>query len=529
MTLPLLPDECFSDILSFLDNKSLYKCLFVNRFYCKLSIPIIWKEPFRPIFVKPKFPLVINTLLICLNDKEISSLIPYKIDFPISQSPLFDYGKFIRMIDQDFVKQNIITWLNPSNAIEGYDVDKYQDYRVQKLMDVIYHMIMRQGSNLQKFNLNVFQSDFYIDLPKFSTFMTFNPGITDLKSLNMEIDLEHNNDIGCQNTIEFLSTIPTFCHNIINCDLWIFKLNSTFVKPFLDIIRLQPLERLLICIVNIEENAKNIINTLEFRSETLKELLFECLDFQHIDLSFISNLECLEQLKFIYCKGFVSHHYEVLSNKKFQLKELKLWHSGLDDFYDRFESNDIKLNVIEEMIHLLGDKSLYKLSLNVVTLETIKMVKLYCSNITFLHIKIFSGQSLVSIIPIICELSSLKILNIQIGSYRVNSSLLVKTLGDYLTSIQSLFFDFFIDLSSFEYFTNNCKANIEKFIVPNNESLRVGYLLCLNNYQKIHNSLKVLGIEDGFDLNDDELELIDSLKNQDISIVPTSQLLKLFY
>src|SRR6266496_5120426 len=189
MPLPSLPDECFSDILSFLDNKSLYKCLFVNRFYCKLSIPIIWKEPFRPIYVKPKFPLVINTLLICLNENEITSLIPYKIVFPSNQTPLFEYGKYVRRIDQDFVKQNIITWLNPSSAIEGYDVDKYQDNRVQKLMDVIYHMIMRQGSNIQKFNLNVFQSDFYIDLPKVSTFMTFNPGITDLRSLNMEIDL----------------------------------------------------------------------------------------------------------------------------------------------------------------------------------------------------------------------------------------------------------------------------------------------------------------------------------------------------
>ncbi|GES80954.1 hypothetical protein GLOIN_2v637630 [Rhizophagus clarus] len=531
MPLSSLPDECFDDILSFLDNKSLYKCLFVNRFYCKLSIPIIWKEPFRPIYAKPKFPLVINTLLICLNEDEISSLIPYKIDFPRNKPPLFEYGKYVRKIDQDFVKQNIITWLNPS---EGYDVDKHQDYRVQKLMDVIYHMIMRQGSNIQKFNLNVSQSDSYIDLPKVSTFITFHPGITDLRSLNMEIDLGHNNNIGCQNTIDFLNIIPTFCRNIINCDLWIFKLNNIFVKPFLDIIQLQPLERMLICIVNIEENAKKIINALEFRSETLRELLFECLDFRDIDLSFLSNLKCLERLKFIYCKGFVSQHCESLSlsNNKFQLKELKLWHSGLDDLYDRFDGSDIKLNVIDTMIKFLGGESLRKLSLNIVTLETIRTVKEHCPNVNFLHIKIFSGQYLDLIIPLICELQYLKVLNIQIGSYRVSVSLLVKTLSDYLVTVQHLFFDFFIDLSSFEYFTSNCKANIEKFIIPNNKSLREGYLICLDNYQKVHNSLKVLGIEDEFDLNNEEseiIEIIDSLKEQNVRIIPSSQLLKLFY
>uniref|UniRef100_U9TZ54 Uncharacterized protein n=1 Tax=Rhizophagus irregularis (strain DAOM 181602 / DAOM 197198 / MUCL 43194) TaxID=747089 RepID=U9TZ54_RHIID len=319
-------------------------------------------EPFRPIYRKPKFPLVINTLLVCLNEDEISSLIPYKIDFPINKPPLFEYGKYVRRIDQDFVKQNIITWLNPS---EGYDVDRHQDYRVQKLMDVIYHMILRQGSNIQKFKLNVSQNDSYIDLPKVSTFITFNPGITDLRSLNMEIDLGHNHYMSCQNTIEFLTIIPTFCRNIINCDLWIFKLNKIFVKPFLDIIQLQPLERVLICIVNIEENAKKIIKALEFRSETLKELLFECLDFRDIDLSFISNLKRLERLKFIYCKGFISHHYEFLSDKKFQLKELKLWHSGLDDLYDRFD---------DTMIKSLGGESLNKLSLNIITLETIRTI-----------------------------------------------------------------------------------------------------------------------------------------------------------
>jgi len=34
----------------------------------------------------------------------------------------------------------------------------YQDCRFQKLANVIYHMIMRQGSNLQEFNLKLDKS-----------------------------------------------------------------------------------------------------------------------------------------------------------------------------------------------------------------------------------------------------------------------------------------------------------------------------------------------------------------------------------
>src|SRR5437763_6442865 len=95
----ILPSECLSDVLTFLDRKSLYKCLFVNRQYCKLSIPILWRKPFRcSIFEKSS--IVINTLLTCLDEDEISSLIPYAINLNFNnQSPLFDFGKFIRKIN----------------------------------------------------------------------------------------------------------------------------------------------------------------------------------------------------------------------------------------------------------------------------------------------------------------------------------------------------------------------------------------------------------------------------------------------
>src|SRR5436305_12291850 len=77
MILPSLPNECLSDILTFLDKNSLYKCLFVSRQYCKLSIPIIWRDPICYYSCYPKSSLVvINTLLACLDEDEISSLIP---------------------------------------------------------------------------------------------------------------------------------------------------------------------------------------------------------------------------------------------------------------------------------------------------------------------------------------------------------------------------------------------------------------------------------------------------------------------
>ena len=260
MILPSLPDECFCDVLTFLDRKSLYKCLFVNRYYCKLSIPIIWRNPFSTSFYYTRQFSLINTLLACLNENEISSLIPCAINFN-NQSPLFEYGSFIRKIDHNSCAKLIKIWLKTP-----FD----QDCRVQKLVNAIYHVIMRQGSNLQELKLGVDH------LPKFSILTTYKPGIKNLRSIEIMYIINY------QDVMKFLSMVPKF-NGIVN-----FILHVPVI--FYD--------------YSIKMYTKKIIDALEFQSETLKELEFDHFNFQGIDLSFISRLECLEKLKFEYCKGF---------------------------------------------------------------------------------------------------------------------------------------------------------------------------------------------------------------------------------
>jgi len=178
---------------------------------------------------------------------------------------------------------------------------------------------------------------------------------------------------------------------------------------------------------------------------------------------------------------------------------------------------------MEAMLNLLCSETLLKLSLNIITPESVKIMKVHCPNIQFLHVNVLTKKFLDSTIPIICELSSLKFLHIEIDS-SVDAGLLVKILGDYLIFVEYLSFNFYIDLPSFEYFTNNCKANLRKWnIVLFIDHFRKDYLKHVNDYQKVHNSLKELGIDDycfgGFHWTIGELEIIDSLKNQNVNTV----------
>ena len=88
---------------------------------------------------------------------------------------------------------------------------------------------------------------------------------------------------------------------------------------------------------------------------------------------------------------------------------MKLWYKNRNLRFDG-------LNFMNAMINSFCGEMLLKLSLNIVTPETVMSVKESCPNINFLHIKIFkifSSLSLDSVIPLVCELSSLKVLWIQ--------------------------------------------------------------------------------------------------------------------
>ena len=73
--------------------------------------------------------------------------------------------------------------------------------------------------------------------PKISTFTTYEPGITNLRSLQISFNKFING--GYENTIEFLNTVSKSCNGIVDCDL---QLSSPFSESFVDIIRSQPLE-----------------------------------------------------------------------------------------------------------------------------------------------------------------------------------------------------------------------------------------------------------------------------------------------
>ncbi|RIA87117.1 hypothetical protein C1645_828274 [Glomus cerebriforme] len=109
--------ELTSRILQNLHNdySSLYSCALVNRFWCRLAIPILWSDPFSSIFNKNKQLHFIDIYLSSLNEDDKITLMKLglghkRIELLSSIKPLFNYPNLIKVLDTYKVETTIKLW-----------------------------------------------------------------------------------------------------------------------------------------------------------------------------------------------------------------------------------------------------------------------------------------------------------------------------------------------------------------------------------------------------------------------------------
>ncbi|KAF0345979.1 f-box domain-containing protein [Gigaspora margarita] len=144
-----LPNEC---ILKIFDNfktdyKCLYSCLLVNRHWCRITVPLLWREPMN--FLGDK--RLIEVFLLTLNSEEQSLLSPFKLLLPNYSKPLLEYTSYIISVN-NHLYDGIENWLRH----EGYYDKKY--VIVSDIEDAIkcslILMFLRTNKKLKYLSLN---------------------------------------------------------------------------------------------------------------------------------------------------------------------------------------------------------------------------------------------------------------------------------------------------------------------------------------------------------------------------------------
>ena len=86
---------------------TLYSLTLVNRFWCRLAIPLLWEDPFSIKYQKNSF---LDTYFLFLNDND-KKIIYYKFDSNL-QKPLFNYPSLIKTMDISRINLHVANWIS---------------------------------------------------------------------------------------------------------------------------------------------------------------------------------------------------------------------------------------------------------------------------------------------------------------------------------------------------------------------------------------------------------------------------------
>ncbi|PKY36616.1 hypothetical protein RhiirB3_459653, partial [Rhizophagus irregularis] len=200
--LPELTDEIIQYFRN--DYKTLYSCALVNRFWSRLTIPLLWEDPSSLRFIE--------IYLYRLNDNDKDKLNNYWDKSNPYSNTLFNYPSFIKYLNTKKFIISINSFINEeklSNRIKNSD-------NVERIIcDLIIKLFIENEVNLNTFELEVIIDDSLVSFELLLECLKF---ICDMKNLEsfyfqmaiMDYD-EYNNKIE-----EFLMEIIKSQQNLKN-------------------------------------------------------------------------------------------------------------------------------------------------------------------------------------------------------------------------------------------------------------------------------------------------------------------------
>jgi hypothetical protein len=428
-----LPELTY-DILKYHQNdfSTLHSCILINRFWCRLAIPLLWEDPFSI----PKNNNFITTYLHNLNDDDFKSkLSEYKININLlPTNTLFNYPSFLKYLNtqnfifstENWVEHAFKTCLEPTNLPSIFDSRKF-------ILLTLITIFIENEVNLHTFEIVV--SKFY-DSYAYLDYI-------------LEIILQNLN----------------FLHNIriSNLYIWTYDRGSLlFENHLLQVINsLQDLKKIIFSFNDfpiyqslLSGNCSNTLNTIIFYEANLT-----CIDLDKM----FNQLNVLENVHIINCSINTSLVQQITNlTKPFKLKSLYL--------KDLLNINSSLLLLLFQKfgddLENFGYRFLYGYDLSLKQ-QLFELIIKYCKNIKFfdLHEKEMINYQFFNLIENIKQ--NLNHLTIDLFGY--DNSIILQNLGQSLPSkLKYLNLSLRIKSNDLEVFLKNSQNTfIEKLLIHN--------------------------------------------------------------
>ncbi|RIB16814.1 hypothetical protein C2G38_1481761 [Gigaspora rosea] len=139
--------ELMEYILKNLKNEiySLYSCALVSRHWCKMSIPILWQDPFP---FNRRSPLIISNYFSSLGEYEKIILKECLEECGINEEfseTLFDYARFLKVLDLLSLESMAKKWIDLK--LVSYD------RLINHIINLLLKLFIESGATLHKLDL----------------------------------------------------------------------------------------------------------------------------------------------------------------------------------------------------------------------------------------------------------------------------------------------------------------------------------------------------------------------------------------
>ncbi|GBC08391.1 hypothetical protein RclHR1_08080005 [Rhizophagus clarus] len=250
------------------DPDSLYSCILVNRLWCRITVPILWKNPlaFNNISHDKFYVTIINML----SSSSKKLLFINKIVLPsptTSRRPLFNYLSFLSQILPDLINGIIVMLIK----------DEIMDFQKRLLEREIYGLLINNCKNIIGFHWQT-------TLPLFE----FSGSFTCFSNLNfLTIDLRFINSVS-------LSGMAQICQNIEDLNLWYCDGDISGLPKLIDAQR--NLNSLFIYFKDVQKQCTQLSSAIKRKAAKLTKLIIKP-SIASISPKFLSSLKNLKYLE----------------------------------------------------------------------------------------------------------------------------------------------------------------------------------------------------------------------------------------
>ncbi|GBC00480.1 hypothetical protein RclHR1_38730001 [Rhizophagus clarus] len=351
-----LPELTYEVLKYFQDDfTTLHSCILVNRLWCRLAIPLLWKNPF--LISTKNYNFIRIYLRNLKGDLKIKLNEYVKIDDIIFPSnTLFNYPSFIKYLNTRKMFSSVFEWLNVlklknRSFIHYFNVPKVEKLVLMSLLQIIIENEVK------------------------------------LHTLDIEVAFKfHYSDI-----VELILKNPNFIHNIKNLKLYFVNNISNLTKNrILQIINLhQNLKKIYLSCDKFPIDQELLLTENYNCSNTLNTIIFYSVNFNSMDNLYIvfEQLNVLESVHIIYCYPLNTSFIQqiIYLVKPFKLKSL---------FIDKSSQIDKSLLLLLQKSggYLENFKCDLGIDYGLSKQELLESIIKYCKNIKFLDLYDFENE-----------------------------------------------------------------------------------------------------------------------------------------